>query len=191
MKINYNPCRSNTGAETEPQPNMWREDQPRAPPPTARPSTTAPSSSSTAPAANPTRNMVEEPTVPRKLMDKFQGLKPCLRKPCPWKEQCRNLHLPYGKLENEKNYKTRCKFYPYRRICQMSRQPAEQPLHRAETRKVTSTTEGEPEKSISGQEEEGHTPTVEGELPEKIQEDLARGPHQRNSGRQQNWSWRR
>ena len=52
----------------------------------------------------------------------------------------------------------------------MSRQPAAQPLHRAETRKVTSTTEGEPEKSISGQEEEGHTPTVEGELPEKIQE---------------------
>ena len=51
MKINYNPCRHNTGAETEPNPNMWREDQPRAPPPTARPATTAPSSSSTAQAA--------------------------------------------------------------------------------------------------------------------------------------------
>ena len=57
----------------------------------------------------------------------------------------------------------------------MSCQPAEQPPYRAETRKVTSTTEGEPEKSISGQEEEGHTPTVEGELPEEIQE--AQIPH--------------
>ena len=52
----------------------------------------------------------------------------------------------------------------------MSCQPAEQPLHRAETRKVTSTTEGEPEERISGQEKEGHNPTVEGKLPEKIQE---------------------
>jgi hypothetical protein len=49
----------------------------------------------------------------------------------------------------------------------MSCQPAEQPPYRAETRKVISTTERELEKSISGQEEEGHTPTVEGELPRR------------------------
>ena len=185
MKINYNPCRSNTGTETEAHPNMWMEDQPIAPPSTARPATTAPSSLSTTPAANPPRNMVEEPKVPRKLMEKFQGLRPCLRKPCPWKEQCRNLHLPYGKIENEKSYKTRCKFYPYRRICPMSCQPAEQPPYRAETRKVISTAEGEPEKSRTGGG--GTHPHSRGRAPREDpgDQDLAPDPRQRSSGPRQ------
>ena len=41
-----------------------------------------------------------EPTASRQEMQKFQGLKACLRKPCPWKTDCRNLHVSFGK-QNE------------------------------------------------------------------------------------------
>jgi hypothetical protein len=71
LKFNHNTHRYNTGAETDPNPNTWREDEPRHPQPTKRPATTAPPGSSTAQAANPARSVVEEPTVPRKIMEKF------------------------------------------------------------------------------------------------------------------------
>jgi hypothetical protein len=35
---------------------------------------------------------------------------------CPWMEQCRNSHLPYGMSEKNIRFKTRCKFYPFRGI---------------------------------------------------------------------------
>eukprot|EP00092_Neocalanus_flemingeri_P084516 GFUD01106192.1.p1 GENE.GFUD01106192.1~~GFUD01106192.1.p1 ORF type:complete len:297 (-),score=51.34 GFUD01106192.1:74-919(-) len=39
-----------------------------------------------------------EPTASRQEMQKFQGLKACLRKPCPWKTDCRNLHVSFDEL---------------------------------------------------------------------------------------------
>ena len=38
-----------------------------------------------------------EPSVTRQQMERFKGLYPCLRKPCPWLGSCRNLHISYGK----------------------------------------------------------------------------------------------
>eukprot|EP00092_Neocalanus_flemingeri_P016313 GFUD01017658.1.p1 GENE.GFUD01017658.1~~GFUD01017658.1.p1 ORF type:complete len:380 (+),score=71.50 GFUD01017658.1:46-1140(+) len=39
-----------------------------------------------------------EPTASRQEMQKFQGLKACLRKPCPRKTDCRNLHVSFDEL---------------------------------------------------------------------------------------------
>ena len=97
-KFKHNSYRVMPGAETTVQnPNTWRQDEPRHPQPTQRSAATAPPGPSSAQDTNPARGVVDEPTehnVPRKIMEKFQGLCPCLRKPCPWMDQCRNLHLP-------------------------------------------------------------------------------------------------
>ena len=40
--------------------------------------------------------------MPRRQMERFTCLRPCLRKPCPWCEQCRQLPLPMVSLRLRK-----------------------------------------------------------------------------------------
>ena len=120
-------------------PNSWTQEQPRPPQGRLLTSTStppAPFMTSTPTATNlaTTRNMEEEPSVQRNEMNKFAGLKACLRKPCPWKEQCRNLHVPYGEKGNTWNVIKKCKFSPFRRTYEMSREPAPVPASRTKAR---------------------------------------------------------
>ena len=41
----------------------------------------------------------EERAVARQDMQGFSGLKACLRKPCMWQQNCRNLHVPLATWE--------------------------------------------------------------------------------------------
>ena len=178
LKFKRNSHRLNTRAETTDQnPNTWRQDEPRHPPPTQRSAATAPPGPSSAQDTNPARGVVEEPTeqnVPRKIMEKFQGLRPCLRKPCPWMDQCRNLHLPYGKSEQNIRFKKRCKFYPFRRIRPLFDSPDHQPSDWIKAGKNVPTPKGEPQETVHRQEDENRDTPVERELPKKVQETRTR-----------------
>ena len=98
-------------------------------------------------------------------MNKFAGLKACLRKPCPWKEQCRNLNVPYGENGNTRNVNTRCKFFPFRRTYEMPGEPAGLPTPRTKARP-----EGERkfEEGITSKEEGRREQPLKRELSKEI-----------------------
>ena len=156
-------------------PNSWTQEQPRPPQGRLLTSTStppAPFMTSTPTATNlaTTRNMEEEPSVPRNEMSKFAGLKACLRKPCPWKEQCRNLHVPYGEKGNTWNVIKKCKFSPFRRTYEMSREPAPVPASRTKARP-----EGQikPTQGVITEEEE----RGKRKLPQEIETIQIKEPH--------------
>ena len=60
-----------------------------------------------------------EPSATRQQMEKFMGLKPCMRKPCPFQNNCRNLHISLGKQKENRNISTRNNLDYRRRVFEM------------------------------------------------------------------------
>jgi hypothetical protein len=164
------------GAVTTAQdPNTWRPDEPRQPLPAQRSAVTAFPGPSSAQDNNPARSVVDEPkeqTVPRKIMEKFQGLRPCLRKPCPWMDQCRNLHLPYSKSEQNIRFKKRCKFTPFRRVRPLFDSSDHQPSNGIKAGKNVPSAKGEPHETTHRQEEKNPDTSVKRGLPQEIPKEV-------------------
>ena len=96
--------------------NTWRPEEPRLSQTAQRsaaPAVPAVPGPTLVQDTNPTSSPGEEQPIPRKLMERFKGLNACLRKPCPWLDTCRNLHLPFGKFELNEGLKKKCKFTPF------------------------------------------------------------------------------
>ena len=70
----------------------------------------------------------EERAVARQDMQGFSGLKACLRKPCMWQQNCRNLHVPLGTWEDNSKKIADITQYYCSRIRKMS-EPAAAPDH--------------------------------------------------------------
>ena len=100
-------------------------------------------------------------------MERFKGLNACLRKPCPWLDTCRNLHLPFGKFELNEGLKKKCKFTPFSRVCKVFNGANNQPGPGAKAVKNVASLKGEPHKTVRGQKEEiAHTSLKRG-LPQE------------------------
>ena len=61
-----------------------------------------------------------EPSLTRAQMEKYTGLRNCLRKPCQFQNSCRNLHISLGKQKEKNNIPTRNNLDYRRRVCKMS-----------------------------------------------------------------------
>ena len=105
-------------------------------------------------------------------MERFTSLRPCLRKPCPWREQCRQLHLPYGESENEENIKTIPNYNSCSGVCSLPGGSTRHTYPSAKTRegKVAPKKEGEPapaEREFPSKKEESSHATFKGKLATK------------------------
>jgi hypothetical protein len=122
--------------------NTWRPEEPRSSQPAQRsaaPALPAVPGPNLVQDTNPTSSQGEEQPIARKLMERFKGLNACLRKPCPWLDTCRNLHLPFGKLELNEGLKKKCKFTPFSRVCKVLNGANKQPGPWAKTVKDISS----------------------------------------------------
>jgi hypothetical protein len=57
-----------------------------------------------------------EPSLTRAQMEKYAGLKNCLRKPCQFQQSCRNIHISLGKQKEKNNLPTRINIDYHRRV---------------------------------------------------------------------------
>ena len=102
-------------------------------------------------------------------MERFTSLRPYLRKPCPWREQCRQLHLPYGESENEENIKTIPNYNSCSGVCSLPGGSTRHTYTSAKTSegKVVPKKEGEPapaEREFPSKKEESSHATFKGKL---------------------------
>jgi hypothetical protein len=65
----------------------------------------------------------EAKVVARRQMQQFEHRRPCLRKPCQFRENCRQVHVPYGKFDKVKLNNKGSNATIYSRICPMFNEP--------------------------------------------------------------------
>ena len=201
--INNNPCRQNAGNKPEVHPNEWREDQYLVPPVATRPPrpanvTTTNGPNRTVSTATPTytpTDTTEDAAVSRRQMERFSSLRPCLRKPCPWCEHCRQLHIPYCESENKENNNNNI---PNNNdcsgICSMPTLPASNSHTNAKTNpgKITPEKKDKPtqtKRDLPSKKEEGNYTTLKVQLATEKEERqvknqiIIRRSQGRNTGR--------
>ena len=115
-----------------------------------------------------------EPSLTRQQMERFTGLRPCLRKPCPWMGNCRNLHISYGKPKEKMNLITSNNRESRSRVFEMPGGPASRCATSTEEDGTTRTQEGGftgKEGLHAGEKKEAITKTCLG-VPQKEQKEV-------------------
>jgi hypothetical protein len=112
-----------------------------------------------------------EPSATRQQMEKFLGLKACLRKPCPFRSNCRNLHISLGKQKENINILKSNNLDSRRRVFEMLGPTASWGANSTEVDGTTSTQERgltNKEGQHAGEKEEAVTFTKSGQgVPQK------------------------